>query len=104
LSLNPSDFSCIEDYLSKFKTLRILCEECEIKMEEERFIYLILSKIGSTYYVFVSTFYAMREALGTTYKRPTLDSFCASLIREEDKLVQLGVINTAGTSNKSFVS
>ena len=30
LTLSPSDFSCIEDYLSKFKTLRILCEECNI--------------------------------------------------------------------------
>jgi hypothetical protein len=32
LTLNPSDFSFLGDYLSKFKTLRILCEECEIKM------------------------------------------------------------------------
>jgi hypothetical protein len=40
LTLSPSDFSCIGDYLSKFKTLRILCEECEIKMEEESCIIL----------------------------------------------------------------
>ena len=26
ISLNPSDFSCIQDYLSKYKTLRLLCE------------------------------------------------------------------------------
>jgi hypothetical protein len=101
LTLNPSDFSCIGDYLSKFKILRILCKECQIKMEEERCIYLILSKLGSAYSVFVSTFYAMREALGTAYKNPTLETFCATLIREEDKLVQLGVISTAGTSNKA---
>ena len=31
ISLNPSDFSCIQDYLSKYKTLRLLCEECNIK-------------------------------------------------------------------------
>jgi hypothetical protein len=104
LTLSPSDFSCLGDYLSKFKTLRILCEECKIKMEEERCIYLILSKLGSAYSVFVSTFYAMKEALGKAYVKPTLESFCASLIREEDKLVQLGVINTAGTSNKALVS
>jgi hypothetical protein len=67
LTLNTSDFSCIADYLSKFKTLRILCEECEIKMEEEFCIYLILSKLGGAYFVFVSTFYAMRESLGTFY-------------------------------------
>jgi hypothetical protein len=104
LTMSPNDFSCLGDYLSRFKTLRILCEECKIKMEEERSIYLILSKLGSAYYVFVSTFYAMREALGEeVYEKPTLESFCASLIREEDKLVQFGMINTAGPSNKALV-
>jgi hypothetical protein len=72
-------------------------------MEEERCIYLILFKIGSAYSVFVYTIYAMREALGIAYKKPTLESFCVSLIREEDKIIQLEVINTAGTSNKSLV-
>ena len=105
LTLSPSDFSCLGDYLSRFKTLRILCEECMIKMEEERCIYLILSKLGSAYSVFVSTFYAMREDLGEdAYETPTLDSFCASLIREEDNLAQLEVINTVGTSNKALVA
>ena len=47
LTLSPNYFSCIEDYLSKFKTLIILCEECNIVMKEERCIYLILSKLGS---------------------------------------------------------
>jgi hypothetical protein len=47
LNLIPSDFSCIEDCLSKFKTLRILREECMIKMDEEHCMYLILSKLGS---------------------------------------------------------
>jgi hypothetical protein len=104
LTLSPNDFSFIRDYLSKLKTFRILCEECEIKMEEERCIYLILSKLGSAYFVFVYTFYAMREDLGKDYQKPTLESFCATLIREEDKLVQLGVINTTSTSNKVLVA
>jgi hypothetical protein len=69
LTLSPSDFYFIEDYLSKFKTLIYLCEECNIKMDEECCIYLILSKLGSAYYVFVSTFYATKEALGTTYQK-----------------------------------
>jgi hypothetical protein len=73
-------------------------------MKEPRCIYLILSKLGSAYSVFVSTFYAMKEALGEAYVQPTLESFCTSLIREEDKLLQLGVINTAGTSNKALVA
>jgi hypothetical protein len=98
LTLSPSDFSSIEDYISKFKTLKILCEECKIKMDEEHCIYLINSKLGSAYYLFVSTFYAMKEALGIAYQKTTLESFCDALIREKDNLVQLGVINTAGTS------
>jgi hypothetical protein len=36
LTLSPSDFSCLGEYLFKFKTLRTLCEECKIKMDEER--------------------------------------------------------------------
>jgi hypothetical protein len=105
LTLIPSDFSFLGGYLSRFKTLKILCEESKIEMEEERCIYLILSKLGSAYSVFVSTFYAMREVLGEEAdEKPTLDSFCTSLIREEDKLVQFEVINTTGPSNKALVS
>jgi hypothetical protein len=51
LTLSPSDFYCIEDYLSKFKTLRTLCKECNINIDEDCCIYLILSKLGSAYYV-----------------------------------------------------
>jgi hypothetical protein len=103
LTLSPSDFYCIEDYLSKFKTLRIFCEECKINIEEDRCICLILSKIGSAYFVFVSTLSSMQEALWEAYQKPTFEKFCDALIREQDKLVQLGVINTAGTSNKALV-
>jgi uncharacterized Rmd1/YagE family protein len=46
----------------------------------------------------------MREAIGKAYQKPTLESFCDDLIREQDKIVQLGVINTVGTSNKSLVA
>jgi hypothetical protein len=73
-------------------------------LEEEHCIYIILSNLGSAYFVFVSTFYAMREALGKDYQKPTFESFCDDLIREKDKLVQLGVISTAGTSNNALVS
>jgi hypothetical protein len=54
--------------------------------------------------VFISTFYSTREALGTPYKNPSLESFCDALIREEDKLVKLGVVNTTGTSNKALMA
>jgi hypothetical protein len=53
--------------------------------------------------MFVSTFYAMQEALGEAYQKPSPEKFCDALIREKDKLVQLGVINTACTSKKALV-
>ena len=46
----------------------------------------------------------MKEVVGKAYVQPTLQSFCTSLIREEDKIVQLGVINTTITSNKDLVA
>ena len=63
LSLNPNDFSCIRDYLSKYKTLRLVCAECKIKKEDKQCIYHILSKLGPAYSVFVSAFYSMKESL-----------------------------------------
>jgi len=35
---------------------------------------------------------------------PSFEAFCDSLIREQDKLLHLGVINTAYTSNKALVA
>jgi hypothetical protein len=103
MTLSPNDFPCIEDYLYKFKTLRLLCRECELDLKEDRCIYVILSSLGSAYSFFVSTFYATREALGRTCKENSLDLFCDTLIREQDNLVQLGLISTASTSNKALV-
>ena len=83
ISLNPSDFSCIQDYLSKYKPLRLLCAECKIKKQEKQNIYHILSKLGFAYSVFVYTFYSMKESLtAASYQEPSLESFCDFLIRE----------------------
>ena len=51
ISLNPNDFSCIQDYLFKYKTLKLLCAECNIKKEDKQCIYHILSKLGPAYSV-----------------------------------------------------
>ena len=62
----------IQDYLSKYKTLRLLCEECKIKKEDKQCISHILSKLGPTYFVFVSTFYSMTESLTVArYQEPS---------------------------------
>jgi hypothetical protein len=80
MNLSPKDFPCIEYYLSKFKTLRILCIKFQLDLKEHRYIYVILPNLCSAYSIFLSTFYATRESLGSTYKEPSLESFCDSLI------------------------
>jgi hypothetical protein len=82
----------------------ILLKECEIDMEDDQYIHVILANLGIAYYVFVSTFYLSRESLVNSYMEPSLKSFCDYLIREQDNLLNLGVINTIGTSNKALVT
>ena len=54
LTLDPNNFSSIEDFLSKFKTLRLLLEGCKVKKDDGSLIYSILAKIGPAYSIFVS--------------------------------------------------
>ena len=47
----------------------------------------------------------MKESLtATSYQEPSLESFFDSLIREQDKLIHLGIINNANTSGKALLS
>jgi hypothetical protein len=73
-------------------------------LDDKHYIYINIAKIGSAYFVFVFTFNATKEALGSSYKKPTLESFYDALTREKDNILQLGVINTIGTSKKALVS
>jgi hypothetical protein len=56
MTLSPNGFPCIEYYLSKFKTLILLCIEFQLDLLEDRCINFILAKLGSAYFFFVSTF------------------------------------------------
>jgi hypothetical protein len=104
MTLSPNYLPCIEDYLSKFKSLRILCIDYKIYLKEDRCIYMIISTLGSAYSVFVYNFYVTRETLGSAYQNHSIESFCDYFIKEKDNIVQLGVISIVDTSNKSLVS
>ena len=54
----------------------------------------ILNKLGTKYSFFVSIFHFGRDSIPNC-KMPSLDSFVESLIYEEEKLVQMGVIQTS---------
>lgn len=52
----------------------------------------ILSKLGPDYAVFISTFHAMKRALGKGFTVPSLGEFTADLTKKQDKLIQMGSI------------
>ena len=62
--------------------------------KDEQNVLSILSKLASKYYVFVSIFHSKRERF-PDWKVPSLDSFFESLIKEQDKLIRMGVIKTS---------
>ena len=46
----------------------------------------------------------MKESMtAASYQDPILESFCDSLIREQDKLIHLGIINNADTEESIIV-
>ena len=86
LTLDPKFFSSIEDFLCKFKTLRLLLERCEVKKKDDALIYAILAKLGYLYFVFMSNFHSNREyfiAQGSKNKSPSFDALCDSVFREQ---------------------
>lgn len=59
MASSPNNFSSIEYYLSTFKTLKHLLKDCQVNINYEFYIYIILSELGSTF--FVSTFMPLEK-------------------------------------------
>lgn len=75
--------------------------------EDGSLIYSVLTKLGPAYSVFVSTFHSTREAFisqGQDYKSPSFDAFCDPLMREQEKLLHLGLLNLGNSSKKSLAT
>ena len=64
-----------------------------MKKDEDQLILSILTKLNSDYSVFVSTFQIVRLTT-TNWKMPTLNAFIQSLISDNDKLIQMGIIRS----------
>ena len=90
ISLRPSEFKTIEEFITMFKSLVLLLKQCGIEKEEDQ---LILSKLGPEYLVFVSTFYATKLAI-RNWRMPSLDAFIDSLTQEKINLIQMGTLKT----------
>ena len=91
ITLNPSNFESLNEFFTKFKNLIYLLKQCKMEKDEDQLILAILTNLNSDYSVFVSTFQTIRLTT-PNWKIPTLNSFIQSLIFENDKLIQMGII------------
>jgi hypothetical protein len=96
ISLHLRSFDTIQDLFTKFKPLLLQLKLCGIdKMDkEEKIILSIMSKVGTEYSVFVSTFCTTKYAFKATWKMPSLDNFVSSLTQEKYKHFQMDSLKT----------
>ena len=94
IALHPSSFETIQQFFTKFKFLALQCKQCRIERKDEQHVLSILSKLGPEYSIFVSIFHSERASI-PNWRMPSLDSFVDSLIQEQEKLIQMGVIKNS---------
>ena len=94
ISLQPSSFNTIQQLFTKFKSLALQCRQCGIERKDEQHVLSMLGKLGTEYSMFVSIFHLGRASI-PNWNIPSLDSFVESLIKEQEKLIQMGVIQTS---------
>jgi hypothetical protein len=94
LTLDPKNFENIQYLFTKFKDLLSQLKACGVDQsaEEKQMVLAILSKIGTEFSVFVSTFHTFRFTSGATWKMPSLEDFIESLTQEQTKLINMGEI------------
>ena len=92
LTLDPKIFDNIQYFFTKFKDLLSQLKACRVDKlkEEKQMVLTILSKLGTKFYVFVSTFHTIRFTSGATWKMPSLEDFIESLTQEKTKIINMG--------------
>ena len=61
IALQPNNFDTIQQFFSKYKALVLQCKQCGTERSDEQLVLSILSKIGSEFSIFVSTFHSKLE-------------------------------------------
>ena len=77
------------------------CNNCGIEKKDEQLVLSILSKLGSEFSVFISTFHFGRLE-NPNWKIPSLYSFIESLIKEQDKLIHIGDLKASKNQDLLF--
>ena len=74
IALQHSNFDTFQQFFSKYKALLLQCKQCGIERKDEHLVISILSKLGSEFSVFVSTFHFGILSI-PNWKIPSLDAF-----------------------------
>jgi hypothetical protein len=89
--LDPKKFDNIQYFFTKYKDLFSQLKACGVDKSKEgnQMVLTILSKLGSKYSVFVSTFHLARLASGSTSTMISLEAFIESRTQEKNKLINM---------------
>ena len=79
-----------------------MLKQCGIEKEYYQLILSILSKLGSDYSVFMSTFHAIRLVV-PKWKIPSLNYFFDSLKKDKDKLIHMSFLNSSKEKDHSLL-
>ena len=71
-----------------------MLKQCKVEKDEDQLVLAILTNLNADYSVFVSTFQTVRLTT-QNWNMPTLNAFIQSLISENDKLIQMGIIRSS---------
>ena len=84
----------MNEFFTKFIQLVLQLKQCKVEKDDDQLILAILSKLGSNYSIFVSTFHTGKLTT-PNWKMSSLNAFIESLTNEHDKLVQMGIIRSS---------
>jgi hypothetical protein len=94
LTLDPKIFDNLQDFFTKYKYLPSQLKSCVVdkSKDKKKMVVTILSILGLEFSMFVSTFYSVKFASGSTWKILSLEEFIESLTQEQAKLINMGKI------------
>ncbi len=95
IRMSLRDFDTIQYLFTRFKFILQQLKACGITKRDDQIILSILSRLGSDYYVYVSTFCATKVAIWTTWNVASLDQFLSSLTHEKCILVLMGTLKAS---------
>jgi hypothetical protein len=91
LTLDQKIFDNLQDCFPKLKDLlsQLNAYGVDKYKEEKQMVLTILSKLGTEFLVFISTFHSVTFSSGAIWNMPSLEEFIESLTQEQSKIINM---------------